>query len=97
MRLYRSYATRRSGIAITPAFAKLCAQKVVGVPANFSDTFFSMRAALATQSDWVFAGQLDDLRDPNSAAPRTLRELLLAGDVTAAVRAAAACASEGGA
>ena len=55
-----------------------------------------VRAALGTQSDWVFAGQLDDLRDPNAAAPRILRELLLAGDVTAAVRAAATYADEGG-
>jgi len=55
------------------------------------------RCALGTESDWVFAGQLDALRDPNAAAPRTLRKLLLAGDVAAAVRAAAACVSEDGA
>ena len=53
--------------------------------------FARVRAVLGTQSDWVFAGQLDDLRDPN----RTLRELLLAGDVAAAVRAAATYADEG--
>jgi len=54
-----------------------------------------VRRALATESDWVLAGQLDGLRDPNSAAPRTLRDLLLVGAVAAAVRAAATYADEG--
>ncbi len=55
-----------------------------------------VRAALGTASPWAFAGQLDSLRDPNAESPRTLRELLVAGEVIAAVRAAEAHAAASG-
>jgi len=56
-----------------------------------------VRTALGTVNPWVFAGQLDTLRDPNADSPRTLRDLLLAGEVIAAVRASEAHAADGGA
>ncbi len=56
-----------------------------------------VRTALGTESPWAFAGQLDSLSDPHAESPRTLRELLVAGEIITAVRAAEALAADGGA
>lgn len=56
-----------------------------------------VRRALGAPAPWVYAGQLDALRDPNSADAPTLRALLIDGRVPQAVRAAEALMEDGGA
>lgn len=57
----------------------------------------AVRAALGTPAAWVFAGQLEAVRAMDVEATPTLRELLLAGRATEAVRAAHIAADSGGA
>ena len=56
-----------------------------------------VRRALGNSPPWVFAGQLDALRDADSDDSPTLRELLIAGRVPQAVRAASTAMQDGGA
>ena len=56
-----------------------------------------VRRSLGAPAPWVYAGQLDALRDPNSANAPTLRALLIEGRVPQAVRAAEALMEDGGA
>lgn len=56
-----------------------------------------VREALGTDSAWAFAGQLETIRASDEAEPRTLRSMLVVGDVTAALQAASAAADSGGA
>ena len=58
----------------------------------------AVRAALETPNGWAFAGQLDSIRSSEDPSPgRTLRELLLAGEMEAAVSAARSATESGGA
>jgi hypothetical protein len=57
----------------------------------------AVRRALGNPTPWVFAGQLDGVRDAGDANAPTLRELLLAGSTVQAVSAAAAITESGGA
>ncbi len=56
-----------------------------------------VRRSLGNPSPWVFAGQLDALRDTDASDSPTLRELLIAARVPQAVRAATIAMQDGGA
>ncbi len=78
-----------TGKYVYPAWQFVDGRVVAGVAA--------VRAALETPNGWAFAGQLDSIRSSEETPARTLRELLLAGEINVAVRAGRAATESGGA
>jgi hypothetical protein len=79
-----------TGKFLYPAWQFVAGRVVPGISA--------VREALGATNAWVFAGQLETIRSSDDGATRTLRELLVAGDVAGAVNAAkAAVSAHGGA
>lgn len=79
----------RNGRHVYPAWQFVEGRVVAGIA--------RVREALGETSGWAYAMQLDSIRNTDEIPARTLREMLLAGDVGAAVSAAAAAAGDGGA